>query len=395
MGPARADVETARPTELGMPELRAWRTVQAAEPDLSNPFLAPEFALAVGAARPGARVAVRRGAAGPDAFFAFELAGDGIVRRIGSGLSDQQAVVCRSHEPWDLRDLLARVGAYAVRLENVPVDRLPPSARRVVRYASPVMDLSEGYEAYAASRRAVSRSMMSTAMRKKRKLEREVGPIRFEFDARDPLALHTVMRWKSGQYARLGEWDRFAAPDVVETVERLADSRAPGCTGTLSLLWAGDTLAAAHFGPRSERILCSWFPTYNPDLARYSPGLLLHLMMAEAAAARGIATFDLGRGDHGYKTLLASHEPQLARAAVFRRNPAGLAHGLASAPLDYARVWGARSPRVHATLVRVRDGLAAVRRLPAPGVPAAPPRDVPAPRPSRENDVRVAAERAG
>lgn len=360
------DVDVTRPSELGEAELRAWRALQRSDRALANPFLAPEFAVAVDHARPGARVAVRRRGTA-DGFFAYELGRFGLARRIGSRVADMQAVVVPAGDPWDMRELLAAARLRAVRLENMPADRLPAAAAWVLTYPSPVIDLAGGYEAYVASRREVSRSMMSTAMRKKRKLEREVGPVRFEFDSRDHAALRTVMRWKSAQYAQLDEWDRFAAPDVVALVDELFAGRAPGCAGTFSVLYAGDEIAAAHFGLRSEDVLCSWFPSYNPDLGRYSPGLLLHLMMAEGAAARGMSAFDLGRGEHGYKDLLKTHELVLARGAVFRTTPAGLAYGAATAPLDYARVLAARSPRAHTALVAARRALAGRRAAPPSG----------------------------
>lgn len=360
MRPARSDVDVVRPSELGGAELEAWRLLQRSETALGNPFLSPEFAIAIDRARPRARVAVRRRNAVTDAFFAFEVGRFGVAERIGTGLSDQQAVVCPSEDPWDLQDLLAATGLHALRLENVPAARLPVSARRVVRYPSPVIDLRRGFDDYLDSRRHVSRSMLRTVRRKKRKLEREVGPVRFEFDARDPSALRSVMQWKSRQYLRLAEWDRFAAPDVVAVVDELFESQAPGCAGTLSLMYAGDVLAAAHFGLRNQTVLCSWFPSYNPALARYSPGLLLHLLMARDAAHRGISTFDLGRGEHGYKDLLKTDDLVLARGSVFRPTATGLVHSVVTAPLEHARVLGTRAPRTWAALVAGRNKVRAL-----------------------------------
>lgn len=346
------------PDELGEEEILRWRHLQDSDPELASPFLAPEFAIAVGASRAAARVAVLE-----EGFFAFEAHRFGVARPIGAGLSDQQAVVCPASRTVDARALATRCGVAALRLENVPATRLPRSLERVVHYPSPIIDLRDGYPAFVEARRRASRNLVPSVQRKRRKMEREIGPVRFEFDSADPAALQTVMRWKSRQYAELGEWDRFADPTVVALLERLHGTRAPGCTGTLSLLFAGDQIAAAHFGLRSQQVLCSWFPTYDPDLARYSPGMLLHLLMAEAAAERGVTAFDLGAGEHGrYKSELAAYDKTLARGWAFRDSASGFGHRIATLPSHSLRVVTRRSPRVRAALEGGRDALRTITR---------------------------------
>lgn len=349
-----------RPDELGDAEITRWRSLQDADPELASPFLAPEYTIAVGATRPAARVAVLE-----EGFFPFEARRFGVGRPIGFASSNQQAVVCPANRTPDARALATRCGVHTLQLVNVPTTRLPRSVGRVVTYPSPVIDLRRGYAAFLDERRRASKSLVPTMQRKRRKLEREIGPVLFEFDSADPAVLRTVMRWKSRQYAALGERDRFADPATVELLERLHATRVPGCTGTLSVLYAGDQIAAAHFGVRSQQVLCSWFPTYNPTLARYSPGLMLHFLMAEGAAERGVAMFDLGDGEHGrYKAELRSYDKMLTRGWTFRATPSGIGHRIASAPAHGIRTLARRSPRVRSTLEGPRDALrAAARRV--------------------------------
>ena len=86
----------------------------------------------------------------------------------------------------------------------------------------------------------------------------------------------------------------------------------------MSVLYAGDTIAAVHIGMRSRSVLHYWFPTYNPDLQKYSPGSIILLRMAEAAATGGITRLDLGHGDERYKLRFQSGEISLASGAVDR-----------------------------------------------------------------------------
>ncbi|OZM79368.1 GNAT family N-acetyltransferase [Pseudonocardia sp. MH-G8] len=341
-----------RPEELGAADVSRWRELQHADPALTNPFLAPEYAIAVGAVRPQARVAVL-----DEGFFAFEDHGTGIGLPLGAGLSDQQAVI--GGKDVDARELAARCGVHAQWFEHVPEPLLPDGVNRVVRYPSPVIDLSEGYEAFFERRRRASKSLVPTMQRKRRKMEREIGPTRFVFASNDRAVLRDVMRWKSQRYAELGAWDRFAAPSTIALVEALHTTQAPGCSGTLSVLYAGDEVAAAHFGLRSEQVLTSWFPTYNPEFGRYSPGLLLHFLMAEAAAECGMVAFDLGAGDHGYKDVLRASEGTLARGWAFRGSAAGIGRRVATAPGHGIRSLARRSPRVRMAMRGVRDNVRA------------------------------------
>ncbi len=347
----RAIVRTpvlALPGELGAADLDRWREIQRDDPALANPFLAPEYAIAVGDARPHARVAVLE-----DGYFAFEAHRSGVGLPLGAGLSDQQAVIGRTNV--QARELAARCGLHAQRFEHVPQRLLPDGVQRVVRYPSPVLDLSDGYAAFFEGRRRSSKSLVPTMMRKRRKLEREIGPVRFVFASDDRTVLRDIMRWKSERYAELGAWDRFAEAATIALVDRLHSTTAPGCSGTLSVLYAGDQVAAAHFGLRSELVLTSWFPTYNPALGGYSPGLLLHFLMAEAAADRGIVAFDLGAGEFGYKDVLSTTDEVLVRGWAFSATAAGIGRRAATAPAHGIRTLTARSPRVRAVLKGVRD----------------------------------------
>ncbi|GAA0907457.1 GNAT family N-acetyltransferase [Pseudonocardia zijingensis] len=341
-------VEPIRPGELGPGDVERWRALQRSDPALANPFLAPEYAIALGTSRPQTRVAVL-----DEGFFAFDAHGSGIALPPGAGLSDQQAVI--GPRGADARELAARCGLHAMWFEHVPERLLPSGVRRLVRYPSPVIDLSGGYAAFLADRRRASKNLVPTMMRKRRKMEREVGPIRFVFASDDRDVLHDVLRWKSARYAELGAWDRFADPATVALVNELHATTAPGCSGTLSVLYAGDQVAAAHFGLRSERVLTSWFPTYNPELGGYSPGLLLHFLMAEAAAEREITAFDLGAGDFGYKDALRTSDEVLVRGWAFRTTAAGIGRRATTAAAHGIRTLTARTPRVRAALKGVRD----------------------------------------
>jgi Protein involved in cellulose biosynthesis (CelD) len=304
---------SVRPAELGSTELALWREYAQRGP--RNPFLSPEYAQAVGEVRDAARVLVAEDAGQICGFLAIEQHGR-IARPIGSGLSD-----C---EGWALAPAASVPGGAALRsagligwdFDTLLDEQVPAGAYRVRRERSPIIAMPDGYEAYLETVRARSKKWLSSMFRKQRKLEREVGEVRFEFASTDDAALRALMRWKSGQYAQLGEWDRFADPGIVALVSGLMKLRSSSCSGALSVLWAGDVPVAAHAGLHSSSVLSWWFPAYDPAYGKYSPGILVLLHLLEGAAAHGIGVVDLGRGKHEYKDATKTGELVVVTGSV-------------------------------------------------------------------------------
>jgi CelD/BcsL family acetyltransferase involved in cellulose biosynthesis len=336
-------VEIARPHELGPAELEAWRRMQRGAPEFSNPFLAPEFACALGRARGDVRVAVLRDGGEITGFLPYHQ------RRFGVGLAlrpaDAQALVHAPGRSWHHRELLAASGLSVLEFDHLLAGHVPFPVGHARAVPSPIIDLSDGYAGYLEQRARAS-ERMRVALRKGRKAARELGDLRFEFDVRERAQLDPVMRWKSAQYRRTGRADRFAHAWITQLLDDLFAQRAPGCTGTLSLLWAGERLLAGHFGLRSERVLASWYPAYDVTAARYSPGWLLFLHMAEAAAERGVQQLDLGKGDEAYKQSLKTGDLALAEGWVQRRSAQALARAAVREPRRRALRFVLERPRL-------------------------------------------------
>jgi CelD/BcsL family acetyltransferase involved in cellulose biosynthesis len=158
--------------------------------------------------------------------------------------------------------------------------------------------------------------LIQTVARKKRKLGREVGPVRFEFECHDRRSFDQVLAWKSAQRRRTKTPDVLKFAWVVELLERLWQRPATDCFAPLSCMYAGDRLVAGHLGIGSSAVLHYWFPAYDPEMSKYSPGLLLLLEMAQSAAERGIQRFEFGKGMESWKREWKSGAHQVAEGAV-------------------------------------------------------------------------------
>src|SRR5262249_15136949 len=146
---------------------------------------------------------------------------------------------------------------------------------------SPQIDVSKGYDAYVQERRDAGSEQIKKTYNLMRRIEREVGSLRFIAESNNIASLATVLTWKSEQYRKSSNTDLFKPGWISDAANRIFNSRAGGFSGLLSLLYAGDQLIAGHFGMRSRRVWHYWFPAYEPKAARYSPGLILLLKMAE------------------------------------------------------------------------------------------------------------------
>ncbi|ANB07928.1 cellulose biosynthesis protein CelD [Streptomyces ambofaciens] len=355
-------VRVLRPQELGEGEREHWRELRAKSGAPRNPFMEPEFTDVVGRVRPRARVAVVYEGGEAAGFLPHERGPLGQGRAVGLGVSDCQGAVLRPGLVPDTRRLLRACSLSSFAFDNLEADQELFAPFAAEEHTTYVIDVEKGYEAYERVLRARSPKFLKTTLAKERRLGRRAGDLRFVFDEREPAALRTLMEWKSAQYRRTGRRDRFAREWISRLVARLAETRAPECTGTLSVLYAGGRPVAAHFGLRSATVLACWFPAYDPGFAKYSPGLVLHLRMAEAAAAEGIGVLDMGRGAAEYKDSLKTGELPVYEGAATRPGAGAALHWLGREPARRAHGFVRDRPRLASLAVRTLKGAARLRR---------------------------------
>ncbi|MFF2422984.1 GNAT family N-acetyltransferase [Streptomyces mirabilis] len=368
------EITIHRPEELSSSLLLAWHRVMDESPDYANPFLAPEFAAGIDRYRGGAHVAVLHESGEPVGFFPYERNSLGVGRAIGLGLSDCQALVHRPGVTWDTQELLRACGLSVFEFDHL-VEEQKPFGRHVTgTFASPAIDLKVGEGTYAEWLRGAYPGLAKTTLKKERRLGRDLGEMRFVYDERDPRVLRTLMRWKSAQYRRTGRMDRFARPWIVDLVDHLFRVREEHFNGVLSVVYAGDRPVAAHFGPTSRTLFAAWFTAYDPELRYYSPGLIMHLRMAEAAGREGVRLMDLGRGDKEWKDWLKTRELRVGEGFATRPHPMATAHRLWRRPVRGLRNTVLAHPRLRDPADRLLKTVGTLRTSGRPESGAAGPR---------------------
>ena len=196
-------VSVVSPGELDGSLLRRWDQLHRALP-VASPFFSAAFTRAVAQVRDDARVAVLEDEQGVSGFFPFHRRwAAGLA--IGDYLSDHHGVVAAPGTSWNWLELLRACGLAYWRFDHLSAHQRPPG--QVVRATSPAIDLSEGFEAWRERRLQAGARRLRELPRKARKLEREIGPLRFEADVRDAAVLDEVIRLKSAQCHRTGARD--------------------------------------------------------------------------------------------------------------------------------------------------------------------------------------------
>lgn len=309
-----------------------WRTLQRANGALVSPYFSVELTDAVAAVRDDVKVAVIDGSEG---FFPFQRGHANACLPVGGILSDHHGVIASPAVDVDWHGLLSATGLAFWRFDHLAASQA--EGLEFTACTSPALDLTGGFAAWRARKIEGGSRQLADLDRKARKLAREVGPLRFvgdcgaELDVKERRAvLEQVFAHKSAQCVRTQAHDYFTKePWTRALVERLLETRTPTFGGTLSALWAGDTLIAANMGMRSESVWHWWFPVYDHAYGAYSPGSLLLVRVAEAAASQGATVVDLGKGHETYKERFADTSFAIAEGFIAQRSLRNVARGAA------------------------------------------------------------------
>jgi CelD/BcsL family acetyltransferase involved in cellulose biosynthesis len=260
----------------------------------------------------------------------------GIGKPVAAGLTDAQGLIHAKDLDVDPLRLLKSCGLSVYEFDHL-VSGQPLLSGRHEKHPSPIIDLRDGYGRYTASLKEHSGKTYKSTLAKSRKLQREAGTLRHEYATTDLEPLHTLLTWKTDQYRRTGRTDRFSQRWIVELVERLLATQSETFAGVLDMIYVNDEPVAGHFGIRTRTTLAGWFPAYDTRFAKYSPGLIHHLAMAERAAEAGIQVIDMGRGQKEYKDKLKNGELQVAEGRVARIGAAAGVHWMMRVPVRKTR----------------------------------------------------------
>ncbi|MGO9115136.1 MAG: GNAT family N-acetyltransferase, partial [Thermoguttaceae bacterium] len=251
----------------------------------------------------------------PLGFFPFQRSRRNIGIPVGGPLNDFQGIIARPGFLFDAAAMVRGCRLSGLRFTQLLASQQPFQPYHWLTNDSPSIDLREGFDAYCRRREAGSK-FLSRIRNHRRGAIRNLGPLRFEGNTSDPQVLKSLIAWKSRQYERIRAANPLTRPGTLAFLRRLLALSGAECQGVLSALYFGDHLAAVHLGLRCRNVLHAWFPSYNEELAKYSPGSIYFVEHAAEAEPLGIQRIDLGGGNEKFKTSLRSSGTQVAEGAV-------------------------------------------------------------------------------
>jgi CelD/BcsL family acetyltransferase involved in cellulose biosynthesis len=348
-------VECVNPLDLADGDIAAWRLMLANDPELTSPYLTPDWAQAVAHRRSDALVAIFRGAdSRPLAFLPVQRANGACAMPAGGPVCDYQALV--SHKDWtfDISQAahaldVGRIDLTAGLKNNAVSEFLQTEdVGHVARFA-------EGWDAYCADRQAAGSKIISRTRKKFTKFKRDHDDqVEIEAFSRDVSAFDTLIMWKREQMWRTGVYDIFEHGWINQLVrDTFTMTPTASFGGAMFVLRVRGRPAAVLYCLQARAALHAWFVAYDPRYADYSPGQILFIEAIRAAAAAGFTEMDMGPGDYRFKESIANAgrpigagfigRPGLAaayRAAQFQMR--AFVEGL---PVGRMRDWPAKAMR--------------------------------------------------
>jgi CelD/BcsL family acetyltransferase involved in cellulose biosynthesis len=319
------DIEVVRPGGLTPPLIAAWRGLQRTNRVWDSPFYSPYWARAVERARGDDEVAVAviSEAGEPRAFFAAQ-AGKITAIAAGGAMCDYEGLVGDPGPGFEPAQLLRALGVDRYDFEHVPQGQAPfaPYARGAS--VSWIVDLPQGYDAYARERRTAGCTAIKDLDKKRRKVEREIGPTVFTAFSRSRLDFERLISLKREQFRLTGQTDVFAAGWPLRLTEDLFALDMPGFGGALFTLHFGGQLAAAQFHLMGETTIHAWQIAHEAAFERYSPGLLLFQDILRWMDGQPYDRLDFGYGDYRFKRELSTGQLGLIHGFVGGASAASL-----------------------------------------------------------------------
>ncbi len=281
--------------------LRAeWDAIRDSSTAFRSPFFSHTFIDAVGRVAPNNQTAIARQGGKVVGVLPFQRSKKNTAQPVALGVNDAHAMLAPADSKVATTDLLKAAGMRSYLFHAAPIDAPDIKRYEVGRTRAFLADLTvdpRGYEHYLKH----NRDTIDRQGQKTRKLIRTKGPLRLEYDCRDPKMLDYLIELKGQQYRRTQIYDLLSVDWIQRLLHDLLRNQDAPVRGLLSVLYAGDDPVAMHFGMQERDLIHYWFPVYDTQYSYGSPGTVLFLEIAKQAADKGIRAIDFGYGELPYK----------------------------------------------------------------------------------------------
>ena len=177
---------------------------------------------------------------------------------------------------------------------------------------SAVLALPSSWDDYLASLQSKQRHELK---RKRRRLAREHPDAAVRTATEETLErdFKTFVEMHRGAEGHKGH---FMRPEIATFFRRLVEAFMPLGHFRLDLLEIGDHAVASTFGFELERKFYLYNSAYEPEAARFSPGLVLVSELVKQSIDKGLEIFDFLRGPERYKYELGAQAVPLNNVRI-------------------------------------------------------------------------------
>jgi CelD/BcsL family acetyltransferase involved in cellulose biosynthesis len=311
--PGTLQIEVVKADQLTVADRVLWRAMVDANPDLASPYFRWEFTEIAARVSPNAAVAILSKRGRTIGYFPHQRRGSAI-QPLGAPMNDYHGVIAMPGEAPSLATVAALLNAPRLNVSAW----VGPSGAGELRETLMTVTPEEGFDAWYAERRQTWGKYFKDKERARRSLEAEMGPIRVERGLTDPALLDQLIQLKRDQYARTGRHDIFACGWTRDLLHALMASKHEDFGASMAALWAGDRLTAIEYSLHAGDRYHFWFPAYQPELARCSPGILLTMDTMRLGCDAGFRVFDFGFGGEGYKKYFCNATQTVREAVILK-----------------------------------------------------------------------------
>lgn len=287
--------------ELSPALIKIWSAIQSNCRIFHNPFFSPYYTYLVSLARNDVFVAILEENNEIFGFFPFQKDEKKIGKAVGMGVTDYNGVIVKNNINIDVQELLHKCDLIHWKFDHLIAAQKSFEPYYHRKTISPTIRLGMGFETYKKQRKEAGGKQIQKIENRIRKIEREIGQIRFEPHINSMTILHTLISWKSSQFRRTGSFDDFSLKWVVDLYENIHNSNYEDFSNLLSVIYVNEETISLEMCLRYKNVLHGWCTVYNPFFRKYSPGLIVMLNVIKYSESIGIKFIDYGKGAYPYK----------------------------------------------------------------------------------------------
>ena len=331
--PGPLSVEIRSLADLSAQEGAQWNAWARADADLSSPYFRWEFARAAGAICPGSAVAVFKRDGRVVGYYPHQRRG-GTVQPLAAPMNDYHGVIGPGGDKPDMQEAAALIGA--PRFAAAAWIGAAPAAMIRNRSVVSIVPDEGGFDAWYARRRKAFPKYFKDKERSRRGLDGAFAAVEIEIGLHDHALLDRLIAEKSEQYRRTGRHDIFACGWTGRVLHALMDTTGEdGFGASMAVLRVDGRVVAMEYSMHVGRHFHLWFPVYDPNVARWSPGIVLTQETIRLGAERGYRLFDYGVGVGGsYKKYYDDGGLMTAEGVIVRPGPGATLCATAGGALD-------------------------------------------------------------